>query len=212
MKRAWILGLLLAATTAWAGNPRVEIRTNQGVMVAELYPEKAPVTVKNFLDYAGSGFYNGTIFHRAMKHFVIQGGGLLPDMSARPTQPAIKNEASNGLKNVTGTLAMARAYDPDSATSQFFINLDDNKHLNYYKSEPGLMGYAVFGKLVSGLDVAQKIGAMDTHTVGAFTDVPVEPVVIESIAQLPEPPAATPPAPSKKTSPRKKRAAKPKKT
>jgi cyclophilin family peptidyl-prolyl cis-trans isomerase len=166
-------------------NPQVMIKTNLGEMIVELYPQKAPKTVENFLHYAQNGFYNGTIFHRVINDFVIQGGGLTPDFEQKTTSPPIPNEADNGLKNEPGTLAMAHAADPNSATSQFFINLDDNKHLNFYKPESYYYGYCVFGKIIKGLDVAKKIGAIPTAAGGPFAaDVPQEKVVIEEVAPI----------------------------
>lgn len=180
------LGLLLG-TPAYAGQPQIEFRTNMGSFVVELYPEKAPRTVENFLAYVRNGFYEGTIFHRVIDHFVIQGGGLTPELHPKATLEPIPNEANNGLKNEPGTLAMARALDPNSASSQFFINLADNKSLNYYKPEPALMGYCVFGKVIRGMDIAEKIGHAQTQAIGRLTDVPTEPVIIEKVAVLETP-------------------------
>lgn len=177
-----IIGLLIS-TGAFAINPHVKMRTNLGEIVIELYPDKAPKTVANFLHYVGSGHYNGTLFHRTIQKFVIQGGGFTPDFQYKPTLAPVINEATNGLKNEPGTLAMARAYDPDSATAQFFINLDDNKFLNHHRPHPDYYGYCVFGKVVKGMDVAKKIGALPTAAGGPFAaDAPVEPVVIEEMA------------------------------
>jgi cyclophilin family peptidyl-prolyl cis-trans isomerase len=142
---------------------------------------KAPITVKNFLGYVDSGFFNGTIFHRVIKDFMIQGGGFKPDMSEKQTQPAIKIESSNGLKNMRGTIAMARTNDPNSATSQFFINLVDNSFLDYRNDTAQGIGYAVFGKVTSGLDVVDAIAAVQTGKRGYYSDVPVETVEIKSI-------------------------------
>ncbi|MHB9102404.1 MAG: peptidylprolyl isomerase [Sulfuricella sp.] len=176
-----IVGLLIS-TGALATNPHVKMRTNLGEIVLELYPDKAPQTVANFLNYVGSGHYNGTLFHRTIQKFVIQGGGFTPDFQYKPTLVPVPNEATNGLRNEPGTLAMARAYDPDSATAQFFINLDDNKFLNYHRSHPDYYGYCVFGKVIKGMDIAKKIGAAPTAAGGPFAaDVPVEPVVIEEM-------------------------------
>jgi len=173
---------LLISTGALAANPQVKMRTNLGEIVLELYPDKAPKTVANFLNYVGSGHYNGTVFHRTIQKFVIQGGGFTPDFQYKPTLAPVPNEATNGLRNELGTLAMARAYDPNSATAQFFINLDDNKFLNYHRPHPDYYGYCVFGKVIKGLDIAKKIGALPTAAGGPFTaDVPVEPVVIEEM-------------------------------
>jgi len=176
-----IVGLLIS-TGVLGANPQVKMRTNLGEIVLELYPDKAPKTVANFLNYVGSGHYNGTVFHRAIQQFVIQGGGFTPDFQYKPTLDPVPNEATNGLRNERGTLAMARAYDPDSATAQFFINLDDNKFLNHHRPHPDYYGYCVFGKVVKGMDVAKKIGALPTAAGGPFAaDVPVEPVVIEEM-------------------------------
>lgn len=176
-----IVGLLIS-TGALAINPHVKMRTNLGEIVLELYPDKAPKTVANFLLYVGNGHYNGTLFHRTIQKFVIQGGGFTPDFQYKPTLDPVPNEATNGLRNEPGTLAMARAYDPDSATAQFFINLDDNKFLNHHRPQPDYYGYCVFGKVIKGMDIAKKIGALPTTAGGPFTaDVPVEPVVIEEM-------------------------------
>jgi peptidyl-prolyl cis-trans isomerase A (cyclophilin A) len=171
---------------AHAANPLVKIKTNLGEMVFELYPDKAPKTVENFLHYVRSGFYDGTIFHRVVGKFVIQGGGFTQDFKQKPTFDPIPNEATNGLRNERGTLAMARAYDPNSATSQFYVNLDDNRFLNFHRPEPDYYGYCVFGKVVQGMDVVKKIGSLATGAGGPFTsDVPVQPVVIQEVALIP---------------------------
>ncbi|MCE1244573.1 peptidylprolyl isomerase [Oryzomicrobium sp.] len=184
MKRI-LLGLAatLVSVAALAANPLVEIQTNQGKIVAELYADKAPKSTANFVQYANDGFYNGTIFHRVIDGFMIQGGGFTPEMNQKPTRAPIENEAKNGLKNTVGTLAMARTNDPHSATAQFFINLVDNAPLNY-PSRDG-WGYAVFGKVTQGLDVVQKIAKVQTGNKGYFQDVPLQPVVIQSVKVLP---------------------------
>src|SRR5258708_31520255 len=171
--------LLIAAPLAWSQNPRVEFKTGMGAFTLELYPDKAPKTVANFLQYAKSGFYDGTIFHRVIDGFMIQGGGFQPDMRQKPTQGTIKNEASNGLKNENGTIAMARTPDPHSATSQFFINLKDNGFLNHTAPSSQGWGYCVFGKVVEGRDIVDKIKRVETGSRGGHADVPVEDVVIE---------------------------------
>lgn len=203
-----IVGLLIS-TGALATNPQVKMRTNLGEIVIELYPDKAPKTVANFLHYVGNGHYNGTMFHRTIQKFVIQGGGFTPDFQYKPTLAPVPNEAANGLKNEPGTLAMARAYDPDSATAQFFINLDDNKFLNHHRPHPDYYGYCVFGKVIKGMDIAKKIGALPTAAGGPFTtDVPVEPVVIEEMALATEPTADAPkaaPLKSRKKNPQSKK-------
>jgi cyclophilin family peptidyl-prolyl cis-trans isomerase len=157
--------------------PKIRIETSQGVIVAELDMEKAPVTVQNILDYVRDGFYDGTIFHRVIDGFMVQGGGFDEDMKQKETLPPIRNEAGNGLKNARGTLAMARTSIVDSATAQFFINLVDNGFLDHKDETPAGYGYAVFGKVVEGLDVVDKIGGVETGS----QDVPVEPVVIQKV-------------------------------
>ena len=160
-------------------SPTVEMKTSQGTIVIELYPDKAPKTVDNFLRYVKDGFYQGTIFHRVIDGFMIQGGGFEPGMKEKATRGPIENEAGNGLRNEPGTIAMARTSNPHSATAQFFINLADNGPLNH----PGRdgWGYAVFGRVTKGFDVVQKIGKVATGSAGFHRDVPVQPVVIESV-------------------------------
>ena len=174
---------LLISITAHAANPQVEMKTSQGTLIIELYQDKAPKSVENFLQYAKDGFFNGTVFHRVIPDFMIQGGGFTPDMKQKETRAPIQNEAKNGLKNETGTLAMARTGDPHSASAQFFINLKDNAFLDY----PGRdgWGYAVFGKVVQGLDVVQKIVKVPTANAGPHQNVPTTPVLIESVKLLP---------------------------
>jgi cyclophilin family peptidyl-prolyl cis-trans isomerase len=169
---------------AMAENPKVEMRTSEGKIVIELWADKAPVTVENFLQYADEGFYDGTIFHRVIDGFMIQGGGFTKDMQQKPTKKPIKNEASAALKNDRGTIAMARTQQVDSATCQFFINVVDNDFLNHKNETPGGFGYAVFGKLTEGIDVVDKIKAVKTVNVGPFGDVPEEPVVIEHVKRI----------------------------
>jgi len=155
----------------------VKLHTRFGVITLELDAEKAPKSVANFLAYVEAGHYDGTIFHRVIKNFMIQGGGMLPDMSQKKTNAPVENEAKNGLKNVRGSIAMARTNDPHSATAQFFINTVDNEFLDY----PGQdgWGYAVFGKVVEGLDVVEQIRAVATGRTGYHSDVPREPVLID---------------------------------
>ncbi len=184
MKR--LLSLICACALALPGlaaaaNPTVEMKTNQGTIVIELYPDKAPKTVENFLQYVKDGFYNGTIFHRVIDNFMIQGGGFTSDMKEKATRPPIQNEAANGLKNEAGTLAMARTPNPHSASAQFFINLKANDFLNYRDPSVQGYGYCVFGKVTQGFDVVQKIGKTPTGSAGMFQDVPTKPVVIESV-------------------------------
>ena len=156
--------------------------TSMGDIKIELDPEKAPVTVKNFLDYVEAKHYDGTIFHRVIKGFMIQGGGFDKDMKQRPTKAPIKNEAGNGLKNVTGTIAMARTNVVDSATAQFFINVVDNAFLDHKNETPSGFGYAVFGKVVEGMDVVRKIEQVPTTSRMGNQDVPTEPVIIKSVS------------------------------
>ena len=172
----------LAATTAFAANPQVELDTSAGVIKIELYPDAAPKTVANFTQYVKDKFYDGTQFHRVIDGFMIQGGGYTPEFSQKPTRPPVPIEAESsskaGLLNVPGTVSMARTSDPNSATSQFFINVNDNKSLNYSPTNPG---YTVFGKVVAGMDVVTKIAKSATGSGGQFPkDVPVEKVIIKS--------------------------------
>jgi cyclophilin family peptidyl-prolyl cis-trans isomerase len=183
---ATLLTTLVALThPAFAANPQVLIKTSAGDITAELEPDKAPETVKNFLTYVDEGFYAGTQFHRVIKGFMIQGGGYTADFTEKPTHAPIPNEAENGLKNTRGTLAMARTGYPHSATAQFFINHADNAFLDHQAKTPKRWGYAVFGRVVSGMDVVDKIAALPTGT-GAkgLTDVPSTPVIIESITRV----------------------------
>lgn len=158
------------------GNPRVVLSTTKGDITIELFAEEAPVTVENVLEYVRSGFYEGTVFHRVIPRFVIQGGGLTADMQRKPTRAPIRNEADNGLKNQRGTLSMARTSDPHSATSQFFINLVDNASLD--QPPGGGWGYAVFGKVVAGMEVVDAIAQVPTGFKAGAQDVPLEPVTI----------------------------------
>lgn len=190
MFRKMLAVLILTLMSATAGiaaenaakNPVVSMETSLGTIKVELFQKEAPISTKNFLDYTKSGFYNGTVFHRVINGFMIQGGGFTPDMIPKKTNPSIKNEADNGLKNDRGTLAMARAMDPNSATAQFFINVVDNANLN--RPNPDGAGYAVFGKVVEGMDVVDKIKAVKTGVVKGFRDVPETPVLIKSVKIL----------------------------
>jgi cyclophilin family peptidyl-prolyl cis-trans isomerase len=180
------LALLLAATSsALAQNPRAEFKTTMGSFTLELYPDKAPKTVENFIQYAKSGFYNGTVFHRVIDGFMIQGGGFDRDMKQKPTRDPIENEAGlaskGGLKNVVGTIAMARTSVPNSATAQFFINVKDNGFLDFRDPSPQGIGYAVFGRVVQGMDVVMQIAKVPTTTTGMNQNVPQKAVVIESV-------------------------------
>lgn len=186
MKR--FLGLMLTASLmmaipSWAENPMVLIRTNTGDIKLELYPEKAPITVENFLSYVDSGFYDGTIFHRVIPNFMIQGGGFSPDMEEKPSGEPIKNESRNHLHNERGTVAMARTDEPDSATAQFFINVRSNLRLDfdYVSRRPG---YAVFARVVEGMDVVDGISLVATGTVDHHQDVPEQPIIIEKMERV----------------------------
>ena len=160
----------------------VTIATTVGQMTLELDADKAPKTVENFLAYASSGFYDGTIFHRVINNFMIQGGGFTTDMEQKPTQAPVDNEANNGLKNERGTIAMARTQDPHSATAQFFINVQDNDFLNHTGENMQGWGYTVFGKVTQGEEVLDKIRSVQTGSQGGHQDVPTDPIIIESIS------------------------------
>jgi cyclophilin family peptidyl-prolyl cis-trans isomerase len=157
----------------------VEFQTSAGNFTVELYPEKAPKTVANFLQYVKDGFYTNTIFHRVISRFMIQGGGFERDLTEKQTRPPVVNESNNGLLNQEGTIAMARTQDPNSATAQFFINLADNQFLNYTSPEPERIGYCVFGKVIQGIEVVRKIGLVPTGNMRGFSDVPIRPIVIK---------------------------------
>ena len=172
------------APTSTGTNPMVEMRTSLGTMKVELYPDKAPKTAENFLQYAREGFYDGTVFHRVISGFMIQGGGFTPDMSEKETRAPIENEASNGLKNVRGSLAMARTGDPHSASSQFFINTVDNPFLDFTAETVQGFGYAVFGQVVEGLETLDAIKKVSTGNRDGYDDVPMNLVVIESVRVL----------------------------
>ncbi len=159
----------------------VKMDTNQGTIMLELDADAAPSTVANFLTYAKEGFYDGTIFHRVISNFMIQGGGFTEDMDQKTVHDPIKNEANNGLKNDNGTVAMARTGDPHSATAQFFINVKDNDFLNFSSETSQGWGYAVFGKVTEGMDIVEKIKATPTTTKGPYQDVPEEAVIIEKV-------------------------------
>ena len=178
---------LLAAFTASAQtstNPSVVVKTSMGSFTIELYPEKAPETVKNFLLYVDEGFYPGTVFHRVIDGFMVQGGGLDKEMTKKATRAPIVNEAGNKLKNVVGTVAMARTGEPNSATAQFFVNVKDNSFLDYRDSSRDGIGYCVFGKVVEGMEVVEKIRSVPTGVKNGMRDVPTTPVVIESITRV----------------------------
>ncbi len=178
-RRTWLIALLAIALPAFAQSdkvPRVTLETSEGKIVLELNAEKAPKSVENFLEYVRAGFYNGTIFHRVIPNFMIQGGGMTQMMTEKATRAPIPNESKNGLKNDRGTIAMARKPDPNSATAQFFINVVDNDRLNYPSFDG--YGYAVFGRVVEGMDVVDKIKSVETANNGPHQNVPVKPVLI----------------------------------
>jgi cyclophilin family peptidyl-prolyl cis-trans isomerase len=178
--------ILLWSAETFAANPVVEMKTNVGTLRVELYADKAPRTVSNFLQYVKDGFYNGLVFHRVISGFMIQGGGYDRDLREKKgDRPPIENEAGNGLKNDTGTVAMARTSDPHSARAQFFINVADNKFLNFRDASPAGFGYAVFGRVSQGMDVVTRIAHTPTGPGGPFPqDVPQQPVIIESITLI----------------------------
>jgi cyclophilin family peptidyl-prolyl cis-trans isomerase len=191
------LALMLLTNMAFAANPVVIIDSNMGQIEVELNQEKAPVSVKNFLSYVDEKFYDGTIFHRVINNFMIQGGGFQEGMKEKKTHAPIKNEAANGLKNEIGTIAMARTSDPDSATAQFYINVNDNSSLDYQNPSPMGIGYAVFGKVTSGMHVLNRIKLVKTGNIGPYSDVPMDAVIIKSIRRKDAPAIATPaPAPA----------------
>ncbi|RPD89539.1 peptidyl-prolyl cis-trans isomerase [Neisseria weixii] len=178
-----ILGaLMLSSAFAAQAETRAVIETNMGKIELSLDETKAPKTVANFVSYAEKGFYNNTIFHRVIDNFMIQGGGFTENMAQKNTGKAITNEANNGLKNTVGTIAMARTANPNSAASQFFINTADNDFLNFKSATPQGYGYAVFGKVTSGMDVVNKISKVQTATRGFHQNVPVKPVVIQKVS------------------------------
>jgi cyclophilin family peptidyl-prolyl cis-trans isomerase len=179
-----LTGLVTGMARAEGKNPMVLISTSMGDIKVELDEQKAPVTVQNFLGYVNDKFYDGTVFHRVIPNFMIQGGGMDKDMKEKATKAPIKNEAGNGLKNSVGTIAMARTSVVDSATAQFFINVKDNTFLDHRDETPAGFGYAVFGKVVDGMDVVRKIEKVQTANKGMHQNVPVEPVVIKSITVI----------------------------
>ncbi len=187
LRKLVLAGVVAAMTLGPAGpvgaqdNPVVVMETSLGSMTIELYRDQAPLTVDNFLRYVEDGFFEGTVFHRVIPSFMIQGGGLTPTLVEKATAEPIRNEATNGLTNDRGTIAMARTPVVDSATAQFFINLVDNPTLNHSGTDPRSFGYAVFGRVTEGLDVLDGIGAVRTTRQGPHQDVPVEPVVISSV-------------------------------
>ena len=185
---ACAIALLLAANSSvFASNPKVRMETTKGVVVIELYPDKAPKTVENFLRYVNEGKYDGTIFHRVIKRFMNQGGGFTPDFKKVETFAPIKNEADNGLKNKRGTIAMARTGDPHSATNQFFVNTVDNAFLDHTSKTPRGWGYCVFATVVDGMDVMDRIAKVPTGANGPFQqDVPMEEILIQKVSVIEE--------------------------
>ncbi|CUR47166.1 Peptidyl-prolyl cis-trans isomerase ppiB [Alloalcanivorax xenomutans] len=185
------LSALLISSLTWAANPLVRLQTSMGNITIELFPEQAPETVENILRYVDEGFYDGTVFHRVVPGFVIQGGGFDRDLQQKKTHAPIKNEADNGLKNERGTLSMARTSNPDSGTSQFFVNLKDNAMLDHTAPTPRGWGYAVFGKVVDGMDTVDRIAKVRTgvgrlNGAHSVRDVPSTPVIIERAVRLDE--------------------------
>lgn len=179
--RVQVPPLQAPAPTPAPGNPVVVVSTSVGDITIELFQDRAPVSVKNFLQYVAEGFYAGTIFHRVKPGYVVQGGGYTPELVEKTTRPPILNEATNGLKNTRGTVAMARTRTLRSATSQFYINLANNRELDHSGYSPDDFGYAVFGRVLSGMDVVDKIAATPTGSSGEHDDVPATPVVIQKV-------------------------------
>jgi len=175
---------MASAAQSIGSKPMVRFTTTLGVIDIEMFTDAAPISVANFLQYVEEGFYDGLIFHRVIPEFMVQGGGFLPGMDRRETRPPIENEADNGLKNDAGTLSMARTNDPHSATSQFFISVVDNKFLDHTAKTPQGWGYAVFGKVVAGIDVVREIANVPRGQVGSYGDVPNDDIVIESAALI----------------------------
>ena len=181
----FVVFAMMTAGTARAANPVVIIETNMGNIKVELYEDKAPVTVKNFLQYVDDKHYDGLIFHRVISNFMIQGGGFEPGMKEKKTRDPIKNESSNGLSNLRGTIAMARTPEPNSASSQFYINVKDNKGLDKNMADDGV-GYCVFGRVIEGMDVVDKIKEVETGTVAGHKNVPTKDVIIKSVKVVKE--------------------------
>ena len=185
MKSIFVLLTVFALIgSAFAQNPRVEMKTNRGLIQIELYQDKAPKTVANFLQYAKEGYYTGTLFHRVIDNFMVQGGGFDKDMREKRTRGPIENEATNQLKNEFGTLAMARTSAPHSASAQFFINLKHNEFLNFREPTTQGFGYAVFGRVVQGMDIVASIAKVRTGRAGTHSDGPIEPIIIEAITVI----------------------------
>ncbi|MEO8522266.1 MAG: peptidylprolyl isomerase [Acidobacteriota bacterium] len=171
----------LQAPAPAPGNPVAVVSTSMGDFTIELVTDRAPVSVENFLQYAREGHYGGTVFHRVKPGFMIQGGGFTPSLSEKPTRPPIQNEATNGLRNLRGTVGMARMAALRSATDQFYVNVADNRRLDHTGYSPDEFGYAVFGRVLSGMEVVDRIAAVQTHSTAGMDDVPLEPVIIRSV-------------------------------
>ena len=199
IKLLTVFSLLFSTiTTVHAANPQVEIKTNFGTIVLELYPDKAPKTVENFLSYVKDGYYTGTVFHRVIPGFMIQGGGFDKTLRQKPARQPVENEAANGLRNEIGTVAMARTSDPHSASAQFFINVANNAFLNHTAPTPQGYGYTVFGKIIKGMEVVNKIADVPTGPAGPFpSDVPNVTVVIEEVRLIAAGPSAAASTPTK---------------
>ncbi len=181
--QSWVVSLTMLCSVSFAqAATQVQFETNQGNFVVEVDASKAPKTVENFLQYVKDGFYTNTVFHRVIGRFMVQGGGFDRELNEKTTRAPIVNESGNGLLNQVGTIAMARTQDPNSATAQFFINVADNQFLNYASPEPDLIGYCVFGKVVSGMDVVFKISNLPTGNQRGFSDVPIRAVIIKRAA------------------------------
>ena len=193
-----ILGAIapLIPLSALAQNPQIEVKTSMGNFTLELYQDKAPKSVANFMQYMKEGFFKDTIFHRVIDGFMIQGGGFDRKMQQKPTRAPIDNEAGNGLKNDTGTIAMARTSAPHSATAQFYINVADNVALNHREPTPQGYGYAVFGRVTKGMDVVMRIAKVTTGSSGPYQDVPTKPIIIEAVTLVTAPPATSPTTPT----------------
>jgi cyclophilin family peptidyl-prolyl cis-trans isomerase len=181
MNKIILLIICFFSFSAFAVQPHILVETNHGTIEIELFQDKAPITVKNFLKYVDSKFYDGTIFHRVINNFMIQGGGFSEKMLEKKTVGSIKNEATNGLRNEVATVAMARTSDPHSASAQFFINVSDNSFLNHTSQDVNGWGYAVFGKVTQGMHVVNRIKMLKTGQIGSFSDVPMDPVIIKTI-------------------------------
>jgi cyclophilin family peptidyl-prolyl cis-trans isomerase len=183
MKKLIVLFSVFLSVNAFSANPHIIIKTSMGELEAELFEDKAPISVKNFLSYIAKGHYKNTIFHRVINNFMIQGGGFDKDLKEKSSDAPIKNEAGNGLKNETGTLAMARMQEVDSASAQFYINVNDNGFLDHRDNSPSGFGYAVFGKITKGMPIVNKMKVVKTGTRGPLEDVPLEPITILDITK-----------------------------